>query len=231
MSRSVRHTATLRRPAGLAALLTATALVTTACGSGGAEPTVVTVTATSAEDAGAQAAGPVPTGTNGEPLVGGGNGTGNSSGDAPAGTSPTPGSSPAQGQQSAPGASGTDSGTDAGTTGQIVLTGTVVDMTTSEIMDGQPSPNGEPESNGYIVLQLDSPQQVTAQKSGAPGQPGTKTVSQISLATPSGSLSSVDWTGYVGQHVTVTTTADGLWLPSDTGLPLGMVRMKEGTVQ
>ena len=58
-----------------------------------------------------------------------------------------------------------------------------------------------------------------------------KTVSQISLATPSGSLSSIDWDSYVGRQVTVTTTPDGLWFPSDTGLPLGMVRLDEGTVQ
>lgn len=126
-------------------------------------------------------------------------------------------------------------GSDTGGTGtaseQITLTGTVVDMTTSEIMDGRPSPNGEPESNGYIVLQLNGPQQVTAQKSGASGQLGTETVSQISLATPSGSLSPINWSKYVGQHVTVTTSVSGMWFPSDTGLPLGMVRLKEGTVQ
>lgn len=232
MSCSPPRTTGLRRPACLAALLTAVALTVTACG-GEDAPTVVTVTA--ADGARLQSttpdAGPVPTGANGEPLTGDSGSTGNSGnggGASHPGTDPTPGSAPTPDRGSAP----ADTGGTGTASGQITLTGTVVDMTTSEIMDGRPSPNGEPESNGYIVLQLDGPQQVTAQKSGAAGQPGTETVSQISLATPTGgSLSPINWTGYVGQHVTVTTSVSGMWFPSDTGLPLGMVRLKEGTVQ
>lgn len=140
----------------------------------------------------------------------------------------TPGASSGQGQQPAP---------DTTVDGQTVLTGTVVDMTTSEIMDisetapGSPPPNGEPETNGYIVLKLDRPQQITARHSGMSGQTAERTVRYVSVSTPNGSESSINWTGYVGKHVTVTTTAEGMWFPSDTGLPLGMVRLSGGTVK
>ncbi|WP_297007677.1 hypothetical protein [uncultured Corynebacterium sp.] len=178
----------------------------------------MTVTATAGEDAQAQDAGPNPTGAGQAPDQ------------APAPNPDTAsGAAPTGGQQSAP--------EDVAASGQMVLTGTVVDMTTSEIMDisetapGSPPPNGEPETNGYIVLKLDRPQQITARHSGMSGQTAERTVRYVSLSTPNGSESSINWTGYVGKHVTVTTTAEGMWFPSDTGLPLGMVRLSEGTVK
>lgn len=196
-------------------LLTATALTLAACG-GGDES--ASTTQASGVDQGTED-GPQPTsageasGTDGNSVEGGPN--------------PTVGASSGSGQQSVPDSSSTS--------GQITLTGTVVDMTPSELMDiseintGGPSPNGEPDINGYLVLQLDSPQQISARKSGAPGTQ-EDSVSYVSLATPNGSESSINWSGYVGQHVTVTTTPEGLWFPSDTGLPLGMARLSEGTV-
>lgn len=104
-------------------------------------------------------------------------------------------------------------------------------MTAGELMEGGRTPNGEPTSDIYVVLQLDSPTPVSAQQSGSPGQTRDETVSEISLATPYGSLSSINWDNYIGEQVTVDATADGLMFPSDTGLPLGMVRLTEGTVE
>lgn len=115
--------------------------------------------------------------------------------------------------------------------GEFALTGTVVEMTAGELMEGGRTPNGEPTSDIYVVLQLDSPTPVSAQQSGSPGQTRDETVSEISLATPYGSLSSINWDNYIGEQVTVDVTADGLMFLSDTGLPLGMVRLTEGTVE
>lgn len=141
----------------------------------------------------------------------------------------SPGASPGHQQQPTPGNT---------VDGQMVLTGTVVDMTPSELMAvtaetsrGVATPNGEADVKGYLVLKLDSPQQITALKSGSPGSVWEKTVSYVSLATPLGSTSSISWTGYVGQHVSVSTTTDGLLFPSDTGLPLGMARLTAGELQ
>ncbi|MDU0479350.1 hypothetical protein QVA66_08870 [Staphylococcus chromogenes] len=54
------------------------------------------------------------------------------------------------------------------TAGSVVLEGTVVLKHPSELMNGQPTPNGEPESNEYILLWFDTPREVTGQKSGTP---------------------------------------------------------------
>lgn len=219
MSPSPSRVRAWRRPAAAAGLFTVAVLTVTGCGAEDA-PAVVTVTAVPTDAASAQNEGPAPTASGGGAVVG--TDDGDIGADGHAGVNPTPGTAPAPGQQ-AP-------AQNTGSSGQMVLTGTVVDMTTSEIMEGQRTPNGEPETNGYIVLQLDSPQQITSRKSGSLDL-RESTVTEVSLATPNGSQSSINWTGYVGTHVTVTTTADGLWLPSDTGLPLGMVRLSAGTVQ
>ncbi|WP_394288366.1 hypothetical protein [Corynebacterium variabile] len=184
-----------------AAVLTVAALAMTACSSDDADDAQEVVTVTATAEVESQA---------------------QDEGPDPTGANPAPAAGPSPDLQASP--------EPAGNNGQITLTGNVVETTAGELMDGGRTPNGEPASDRYIVLQLSSPQQVTARKSGGPGTMD-KTVSQISLATPSGSLSSIDWDSYVGRQVTVTTTPDGLWFPSDTGLPLGMVRLDEGTVQ
>lgn len=184
------------------AMLTAVALSVSACSSDDSDDAQEVVTVTATAE--------------GEPSV-------QDDGPAPTGAGSAPAADPSPGQQSSP--------EPADDSGQISLTGNVVETTAGELMDGGRTPNGEPASDRYIVLQLSSPQEVTAQQSGASGQLTQKTVSQVSLATPNGSLSSIDWDSYVGQEVTVTTTAEDLWFPSDTGLPLGMVRLNEGTVQ
>lgn len=184
------------------AMLTAVALSVSACSSDDSDDAQEVVTVTATAE--------------GEPSV-------QDDGPDPTGAGSAPAADPSPGQQSSP--------EPADDSGQISLTGNVVETTAGELMDGGRTPNGEPASDRYIVLQLSSPQEVTAQQSGASGQLTQKTVSQVSLATPNGSLSSIDWDSYVGQEVTVTTTAEDLWFPSDTGLPLGMVRLNEGTVQ
>ncbi|WP_018296415.1 hypothetical protein [Corynebacterium lubricantis] len=100
----------------------------------------------------------------------------------------------------------------------ITFSGTVINQTAVEAMNGRPTPNGEPDIPGYIQLVLDSPQEVTASKA---GDFHTESVEKIRLATPHDT--SMDWEPYVGQHVTITTTPEHLAFPSDTSIPLGML--------
>ncbi|MDN6660486.1 MAG: hypothetical protein L0L26_01275 [Corynebacterium variabile] len=187
------------------AMLTAAALSVSACSSDDSDDAqeVVTVTATAEGGPSVQDDGPDPAGPD------------------PTGAGSAPAADPSPGQQSSP--------EPADNNGTITLTGNVVETTAGELMDGGRTPNGEPTSELHIILQLNGPHQIEAKKSGSPGT-WEETVTQVSLATPNGSLSSIDWDSYVGQEVTVTTTSEDLWFPSDTGLPLGMVRLNEGTV-
>lgn len=202
MSRYISRAAARWCPTSATVLLTIVALTVTACGSDDADEAqeIVTVTRTAEDESQAESVA-------------------QDEGPDPTGADQAP--APAPDQQSGPEL--------ADNTAKIALTGNVVEMTAGELMDGGPTPNGELTSDHYIVLQLSGPQQITAQQSGGPDT-REETVTQVSLATPDGSLSSINWNSYVGKQVTVTTTPDGLWFPSDAGMPLGMVRLSEGAV-
>ncbi|MCT1425855.1 hypothetical protein [Corynebacterium sanguinis] len=57
--------------------------------------------------------------------------------------------------------------------------GTVLALSTAEVMNGEPAPNGESASNIYYVLQLDAPTPITAMQPG--GDTVTRTKDQLSL--------------------------------------------------
>ncbi|MHA2789542.1 hypothetical protein ACXZ66_10400 [Corynebacterium sp. S7] len=105
--------------------------------------------------------------------------------------------------------------------GEYVFSGTVINQTTSEAMNGRRAPNGEADVPGYIQLVLDAPQEVTAVKAGGMH---TESVQKIRLAVPNDpSGSPINWEQYVGQHITVATSQQNLGYPSDTSIPLGML--------
>lgn len=103
------------------------------------------------------------------------------------------------------------------------LTGVVYKKTAEELMEGVPTPNGESLDLIFYTLVLDSPTTVTGRR--AAPDPGTAFVDEIALSDHTG----FDWSPYVGERITVSTTTEHFWFPSDTSLPLGMVRMGEFT--
>ncbi|AKK03744.1 hypothetical protein [Corynebacterium epidermidicanis] len=117
------------------------------------------------------------------------------------------------------------------TAGSVVLEGTVVLKHPSELMNGKPTPNGEPESNEYILLWFDTPREVTGQKSGTPNGTTTNQTYGVSLGKKesfkygSPSDSTGPWRQYVGKRIRITTTTEALWYQSDAGMPLSAVRL------
>lgn len=104
----------------------------------------------------------------------------------------------------------------------VSYTGTVVEKSTSEVMQGRPSPNGEPESNRYYLLELDAPTDATAKLSG--GGWDTRTITAVSLGRKDKyDDDSAEWLPLVGKRVTVAPAKPQEYWPSDTGLPLGML--------
>lgn len=104
------------------------------------------------------------------------------------------------------------------------FTGTVREKSTSEVMKGLPVPNGEPESNRYYVLELDAPMTITGRSSG--GGFLTRTITDAALGLRDEySDNSARWVPLVESRVSITADNSDLWFPSDTGLPLGMLRI------
>lgn len=111
--------------------------------------------------------------------------------------------------------------------GTVRFTGVVAEKSTREVLRGSPVPNGEPESNRYYLLILDEPMTVTAHK--ALGR-NTETVSEIRIGEKSSYYDdSATWGPLVGTRITIDATDDQMGFPSDTSLPLGMLRVR-GTI-
>lgn len=110
------------------------------------------------------------------------------------------------------------------------LTGVVREMDVEDLT-GQPTgPNGEPKTNRYYVLELDAPTPVTARASGNMLRPETRTVNRVSLGVyetwKSGSPIDTrgNWPSLVGKRVAFDYDPEKASWPSDTAMPVGMVR-------
>lgn len=105
------------------------------------------------------------------------------------------------------------------------FSGVVQILTGAEVMRGQPTPNGEPETDQFLVLVLDSPIDITAPN--AIGDPQNRTISQVSLGRYFPDDSTNEWLNYLDTHIEVTAGLDQVWFPTDTAMPLGMLRLKD----
>lgn len=105
------------------------------------------------------------------------------------------------------------------------FSGVVTMQTAGELMRGERTPNGEPATDLYLVLVLDSPIEITARN--AATDPQTRTISEVSLGRYIPADGDNDWIGYLDTHVEITATTDQVWFPTDTGLPLGMLRLAD----
>lgn len=116
---------------------------------------------------------------------------------------------------------------------KVVLNGTVTMKHPAELLNGQPSPNGEDPQSEYLVLQLDAPQNIPGIKSGTNKEVQTHNKSAIALGKKetirSSSTFSTDTTGpwrqYEGKRIQITTTAESLAYQSDASMPLGLPRL------
>lgn len=79
------------------------------------------------------------------------------------------------------------------------------------------TPNGESEDEQYLMLFFDQPQSMTGSKA---GEYVTETVDYAFIERPGDT-----WSAYEGQSVTVSYDPSKLAYPSDTGMPLGALRM------
>lgn len=113
--------------------------------------------------------------------------------------------------------------------GNYRFTGKVVVKTNEELMGGGEMPNNEPRDNEHIVLVLDTPVEVTAQSYAGPRSSQTAVMTEISLpgGYEYGSISGNPWASYIGQRITITSSPDQLKYPSDTSMPLGVVRVTD----
>lgn len=104
------------------------------------------------------------------------------------------------------------------------FSGVVTMQTAGELMRGERTPNGEPATDLYLVLALDAPIEITARN--AATDPQTRTISEVSLGRYIPANGDNEWIGYLDTHVEITATTDQVWFPTDTGLPLGMLRLE-----
>ena len=92
---------------------------------------------------------------------------------------------------------------------------------TTEVMKGRQTPNGESLSNIYYVLELDSPMELPGHKGGVGAfseiRPEFKLGEKSKYAD-----SSAQFAELVDKKVTVYVGEQGFSYPSDTSLPLGM---------
>jgi len=115
------------------------------------------------------------------------------------------------------------------TAGQIRFTGVVSEKSTSEMMRGERSPNGEPESNRYYTLILDEPREITAFH--GPGDPYTQRMSEISLGEKSVYRdNSAEWAPWVGRRITLDVDPGNMAYPTDASMPVGMLRVWDAVV-
>ncbi|MCT1805568.1 hypothetical protein M3B20_07505 [Corynebacterium sanguinis] len=92
------------------------------------------------------------------------------------------------------------------------FTGTVLALSTTEVMNGEPAPNV------YYVLQLDAPTPIAAMQSG--GGSVTRTTDQLFLGEHSEYHDdSAQWGPLVGKWVTLTVDPETMWWQSDPSLP------------
>ncbi|WP_291314513.1 hypothetical protein [Corynebacterium sp. UBA2622] len=103
--------------------------------------------------------------------------------------------------------------------GETALIGTVKEMTYGEMMEGKPTPNGEPAGKTKIILVLDTPQTFTAYKAGS-------MQTQESWAVTFGDqAATMNWERYLDQHVTVVVEDKKMSFPSGTDIPLGQLHI------
>lgn len=107
------------------------------------------------------------------------------------------------------------------------FTGVVKEKTAGELMDGMGTPNGEPEDELHVVMELDSPMNITAWSSG--GYDRNAFIEEISLPQYFGQDYVYDWSLYVGDRITIYADSEDVVFPSDTSLPLGMLRVVDFT--
>lgn len=106
------------------------------------------------------------------------------------------------------------------------FSGTVRRKTAAEVMNGQPTPNGEPEDQVFWVLELDTPQNVTAS---IPHDVATRFISEIALGEKTEHQDdSSQWEKLENKHVTVTAETKRVHYPSDSSMPMGMLRLGPG---
>lgn len=114
--------------------------------------------------------------------------------------------------------------------GQVQLTGTVRAITGAELQagSGRGMPNGEDPQSVYYVLWFDSPQDVTGKKLTeyvTNRQEYAALGKRETMASGHTHTEGLEWADRVGQRVTLTVDQDGLWYPTDAGMPLGAVRV------
>ncbi|CAB0614426.1 hypothetical protein CIP107546_01745 [Corynebacterium diphtheriae] len=113
------------------------------------------------------------------------------------------------------------------------LEGTVVLKNTAEVLEGLKPPNNDNPNNEYILLWFDNPMDVAGKHAGNRDQLSTKNVRYLSLGkketTQYGPLPDTTgpWRQYVGKRIRLHVNSDNMWYPSDTGLPLGALRLEE----
>lgn len=102
------------------------------------------------------------------------------------------------------------------------LTGTLHHLTYQEALFGERDPNpGADRGDMYWILLLDAPTTVTGNIVSSSSNVRTETIDDGVLLTVG------DYSQFEGQHVTITTPEVSGRFPSDTSVPLGMLRVSE----
>lgn len=110
--------------------------------------------------------------------------------------------------------------------GESAYIGTLEKQTTEEVLKGAPDPNPDysKPSDRYYVLVLDEPTEISAQKAGP--QEFTRVNEIIALGMNKGVFDSSErWEPYVGKRIRLIVDKGNLNYPSDTSLPLAVVRL------
>ena len=109
--------------------------------------------------------------------------------------------------------------------GTYRFSGEVVIMTNADLPESPA--NGEPLDQEHIILTLDSPQEVTAQTPANSHRTATMTQVVLHPYNSDKPIEHSKWMPYVGQHITITSTPEQMSYPSDTTMPLGMLRVRD----
>lgn len=109
--------------------------------------------------------------------------------------------------------------------GTYQFTGVVQKETALELMDGGGMPNSEPLDEEHLVMVLDSPMNITAQTVG----PHTRSafISEVNLPGFFLQDESYDWSQHIGERITISAEPEHIRFPTDSSLPLGMLRVHD----
>ncbi len=109
--------------------------------------------------------------------------------------------------------------------GTYQFTGVVQERTAFELLDGGATPNGESLDEVHLVMVLDAPMNITAHTVGPHER--SAFISEVNFPGHFYQDERYDWTQHIGERITVSAEPEDIRFPTDSSLPMGMLRVHD----